>query len=165
MFKVAGFETTGPSVSLFSGERYISKKRIEEIKAYTSAFQLASFVRNEKNLHKHNDCYPCGMFDLLLHIDSRISECECEPLDEDDNYYKCTCNLSPYFPIYVALVDNDWCYIHPDEKDHVERFMAGTDNPLYDLVHELRFNPQYGLDTEVQRAKVEQMEKKRKIDE
>ena len=31
--------------------------------------------------------------------------------------------------------------VHPSEKEHMERYLAGTDDPMYDFVHELRYNP------------------------
>ena len=34
-----------------------------------------------------------------------------------------------------------WCIVHPDERERMERILAGTDNPIHDLVHELRYNP------------------------
>lgn len=34
-----------------------------------------------------------------------------------------------------------WCIVHPDERERMERILGGTDNPIYDLVHELRYNP------------------------
>ncbi len=39
---------------------------------------------------------------------------------------------------------NGWYVVHPDERERMERILAGTDNPLYDLVHELRYNPAVG---------------------
>lgn len=42
--------------------------------------------------------------------------------------------------------------VDPCEKEHVERFLAGTDDPLYDLVHELRYNPNTRLGKDVQEA-------------
>lgn len=40
-----------------------------------------------------------------------------------------------------APYTNYWYIVHPDEKERMERILNGTDNPLYDLVHELRYNP------------------------
>jgi hypothetical protein len=34
-----------------------------------------------------------------------------------------------------------WCIVHPEESERMERILNGTDNPLYDFVHELRYNP------------------------
>lgn len=42
--------------------------------------------------------------------------------------------------------------VDPCEKEHMERFLAGTDDPLYDLVHELRYNPSTRLGKDVQEA-------------
>jgi hypothetical protein len=43
--------------------------------------------------------------------------------------------------------------VHPDEREHMERFLAGTDDALYDYVHHLKYDPLHG--TEVQAAKQE----------
>lgn len=32
--------------------------------------------------------------------------------------------------------------LDPSEHEHIERCLAGTDNPMYDFVYELRYNPQ-----------------------
>jgi len=52
------------------------------------------------------------------------------------------------FPTVVNELDDEkdktsvvWCIVHPEESERMERILAGTDNPLYDLVHELRYNP------------------------
>jgi succinate dehydrogenase flavin-adding protein (antitoxin of CptAB toxin-antitoxin module) len=86
----------------------------------------------------------------------------CNCLKNDDGeYYKCTCDYSAYFPLYLAhFSDKKEYYLHPDEKEHIERFLAGTDNPLYDLVHELRYNPKFALDKDVQEA--QERDKKRR---
>lgn len=42
--------------------------------------------------------------------------------------------------------------VDPCEKEHMERVLAGTDDPLYDLVHELRYNPTTRLGKDVQEA-------------
>lgn len=44
-------------------------------------------------------------------------------------------------------------FVHPDENERMERLLAGTDNPLYDLVHELRYNPRLGLSRDLHEAK------------
>ncbi len=52
------------------------------------------------------------------------------------------------FPLYVGIDTDakpkswDTIYlIHPSENEHMERFLAGTANPMYDFVFELRNNP------------------------
>lgn len=164
MFKVVGYELCASIHYYGSGEKYISKKMIQEMKVYTSMFQLSSFVRSENSKHKFPDRYPIEAYHMLTLINKDVS-CECTMNNEfDGEYYECSCDLSKYFPIYVAKVDAYWYYIHPDEKEHVQRFMAGTDNPLYDLVDTLKFHPRYGFDPDVQAAVDDQEEKKRKID-
>jgi len=46
-----------------------------------------------------------------------------------------------------------WYVVHPDENERMERILAGTNNPLYDLVHELRYNPAIAVGREVETAK------------
>lgn len=71
----------------------------------------------------------------------------------------CTCDLA-IFPVYEVTVRNhkmEICQrdgksihpltmsyiVHPDEREHMERYLAGTDDPISDLVHEFRFNPMF----------------------
>lgn len=56
-----------------------------------------------------------------------------------------------------------WCIAHPDEKERMERILNGTNNPLYDLVHELRYNPAIPARLSVERreAKEDFEQKKR----
>ncbi len=67
------------------------------------------------------------------------------------------CYQSVMFPLYEVSVFNynEYAYIngdrtkviprvaiyilHPDERDHMERYLAGTDDPMYDFIHELRY--------------------------
>lgn len=56
-------------------------------------------------------------------------------------------------PLYTIKTANDENYIlHPYEHERMERFLAGTEDPMYDLVHELRYNPNIKLSSEVQEA-------------
>ena len=41
--------------------------------------------------------------------------------------------------------------VHPKENDRMQRIIDGTHDPIYDLVHELRYNPTIGI--EVRQAK------------
>jgi hypothetical protein len=55
--------------------------------------------------------------------------------------------------LYIITTRNqDEFVVDPSENEHMERFLAGTDDPLYDLVHELRYNPHFRLDAEIQSA-------------
>jgi hypothetical protein len=76
----------------------------------------------------------------------------------------CLCKLT-CFPLYMAINKKRTKrhIIHPDEKEHVERFLAGTDDPLYDFIHELRYNPKFMLGNDVEEAKNE-FTKKRKFE-
>lgn len=46
-----------------------------------------------------------------------------------------------------------WAVVHFEERERMERYLAGTHNPLYDLVHELRYNPVVGVAPEKEAAK------------
>lgn len=48
-----------------------------------------------------------------------------------------------------------WAVVHWEERERMERYLAGTHNPLYDLVHELRYNPVVGVAPEKEAAKVD----------
>lgn len=61
--------------------------------------------------------------------------------------------MFPYKPKKKANAHQDetelwWCIVHPDERDRMERILGGTDNPLHDLVHELRYNPNISFERE-----------------
>jgi len=83
-----------------------------------------------------------GWKDVIKWVYGDTRECTC------DDIQKCQC-IPDFFPSYVILTRKDsyeesrMYLVHPDEKEHMERYLAGTDDPLYDLVHELRFNPQF----------------------
>lgn len=55
--------------------------------------------------------------------------------------------------LYTIETAKDEIYIvHPCEYERMERFLAGTEDPMYDLVHELRYNPNIKLSSEIQEA-------------
>jgi hypothetical protein len=75
------------------------------------------------------------------------------------------------FPSPVPKGDFDdtdmyWCIVHPEESERMERILNGTDNPLYDLVHELRYNPNISSKIGSERQEAQQdfeQAKKRKV--
>ena len=87
--------------------------------------------------------------------------------DEYDKFYEtlftkgCKCDLPLVFPLYEVSVychqnkDSRRYMLAPGEREHMDRFLAGTDNPLYDLVHELRYNPRIGLGMEKEEARTD----------
>lgn len=99
----------------------------------------------------------------------------CSLIDTRWSYQPCPL-LSLYGPFYVLpyqateRIDGEdclyWCVVHPDEKERMERILNGTDNPLYDLVHELRYNPDMPdrFSSEKREAKNDFEQKKRKIE-
>lgn len=101
--------------------------------------------------------------------------CTMFPVDVYDTTDVIECAVhTQYAPYYFVAVkpnaaDNKdgykilWHLIHPDEREHMERILAGTDNPIYDLVHELRYNPRVGI-ADVAEAKADFESKKRKLE-
>ena len=73
----------------------------------------------------------------------------------------CVCNFK-IFPLYEIVVGNEieemtkgqeravsvpkqiTYIVHSSEREHMERYLAGTDDPLYDYVHHLKYNPANG---------------------
>ncbi len=102
--------------------------------------------------------------------DNELCTCDCRAtLDEDDDFSyscsypeegECTCYL-PFFPFYEIVVTNhdekasDYTVapairfvpptatyiVHQSEREHMERYLAGTDDAMWDLVHALRYMP------------------------
>jgi len=69
--------------------------------------------------------------------------------------WDCTCpSLPNVLPLYEIVVKNHVQYdecdgkpkyarylVHPSEREHMERFLSGTDDAVHDLVHLLRYAP------------------------
>jgi hypothetical protein len=106
----------------------------------------------------------------------------------------CTCPTDNLFPLYEITVKNksklvaDYTYygneihkhnqltpfvsptitylVHPDERQHMQRFLAGTDESVHDLIQELRYHPAFGSQTALARQDFdERMAKRGKTDE
>lgn len=53
-------------------------------------------------------------------------------------------HLPKSFPFYLAIPLSEPGVVYTidsSEHEHLERYLAGTDDPLYDFVHEIRYNP------------------------
>lgn len=61
-------------------------------------------------------------------------------------------SIYPLYRIIVSERGKEFYLVHPSEREHMERYLAGTDNPLYDLVNELRYNPNLAFGSEVRAA-------------
>lgn len=141
-------------------KRYIRKQDIQYVNEISSPEDYTILMRDLLNRRKEGDFYPIEMRNELRRISLNTIDCKCPDLD--GQYYHCSCDYGPWFPIYILTTEDKSKYcLHPDEREHMERFLAGTDNPIYDLVHELRFNPLFGLDKDIRKAKEE--DKKRKL--
>lgn len=75
-------------------------------------------------------------------------------------------NVDDIFPLYLVTVknsrgrswhgeieDNSRYIVHPDESERMERILNGTDNPIFNLIAEMRYNPATMLDPDLKRAK------------
>ena len=92
---------------------------------------------------------------MYTNVEERIKFCT-DDVEERRPFYA----LLPY-PHYIVRVKNlfrefvdymsyrakytapETCdyLLDPSEHEHMERYLAGTDDPMYDFVHELRHNP------------------------
>lgn len=54
--------------------------------------------------------------------------------------------------------------VHPDEREHMERFLAGTDDALYDYVHHLKYDPLHGTEVQAAKQEYEALAKKQKTE-
>ena len=85
--------------------------------------------------------------------------CNCDPTsgvvcNKQDASSPHECILHEYLPFYVISVAQKGDYmVHPCERERMERILNGTDDPMYDLVHELRYNPHVGIGSELKEAK------------
>lgn len=96
----------------------------------------------------------------------------CSLQNTHSNFEKCPL-VELFSPFYIVTYmpqkridgfdDVCWCVVHPDEHERMERILNGTDNPLYDLVHELRYNPNMPTHLGVERKEAqEDFEQKKK---
>lgn len=101
-------------------------------------------------------------------------------LDKADASAKdCICDFK-VFPLYEIIVQNNigermtegrdgfrkiyvpktvTYIIHSSEREHMERYLAGTDDPLYDYVHHLKYNPANGSEALAAREDFEMHQK------
>jgi hypothetical protein len=95
----------------------------------------------------------------------------------------CLCNLT-IFPLYMIVVKNKMriemeredcdteyfvpklvnCFVASSEREHMERYLAGTDDPLYDYVHHLKYNPANGSEALAAQEDFEKAGKRQKLE-
>jgi len=153
-------------------------------------FKLLS-KSDSNNTEKHNNRYKelrfyRALWEMILELsEGRTTKCTCDAADaikttyyeatqmpvEEYNkltkilgYAGCVCvNKMPLiFPLYEVSTGTRRYMLDPAEREHMDRFLTGTDNPLYDLVHELRYNPTIGLGADKDAARADFEGKKRK---
>lgn len=90
---------------------------------------------------------------------------DCDELTAFPSYFVYLKDSNIVYPPDVTEVDEQkqgvWCLLHPCERERMERHLSGTDSPIYDLVHELRYNPHVGVGPEKSEAAAHFLEEKR----
>jgi hypothetical protein len=110
--------------------RYLPAGTITMVEKWNAVFNLSEF-ENVDVLH-----------DTL--VESGHVECKTKhEYNEEDS--ECLDKMGLYI---ITTNENRVYVVDPSENDHMERFLAGTD----DLVHELRYNPAIRLGGDVQEA-------------
>jgi hypothetical protein len=136
--KLISINHDNDSSSYMKGQyRYIPANIITMVEKDSTHFEEMDY-RNIEVLH-----------DALI----EASHLNC-PNNHDDNgqnieYNNCLDKQGLYI---ITITGNTTYVVDPSENEHMERFLAGTDDPIYDLVHELRYNPRIRLGEDVQEA-------------
>lgn len=150
-------------------KRYIHVTQIREVREYIVpdfiCENLCGDVQGSVMLHyTYRKQYPdefackCGWFEEYKQKKKKSVR-----MDEMDTHCQCKYEALKTHPIYVIIDEKDKrYYIHPCEQEHMQRYLAGTDDPMHDLVHELRYNHTIGIETRT--AEINSNYKKRKID-
>jgi hypothetical protein len=119
-------------------------------------------VKSITHIEKYDTCdlyEECGAdcWDDL----TRCVKCECKDGNcHVNNTYTCINNT---FPIYCVSVGKVEYIVDPSENEKLERILEGTDNPMYEFVHELRYNPNsFMKGRELQEAKEDFEDQKKK---
>jgi hypothetical protein len=167
-----------PKHSICGVEKLVSFKQTQQL--------LRSFCGNYDCVSWILECAINSIFG------SNYFKCTCGTLDKlntdlkkgeglvIETSHECPC-WNQHFPLYLITVQNkhiasstDDCgsekvilptttyFVHPSEHEHMERFLAGTDDALYDYVHHLQFNPNNGTDVNAAKAEFESVLKKQK---
>jgi hypothetical protein len=172
------------------GNRYLPKTSILSVRCFDSAEEHRLALDSSNIFDEANkDRY----YDYLFYLKQRCVpefECKCEIYTvwtegqvERESPLSCTCNCSSLFPLYEIVVDISNCYpwpglylgeqantrtltfiVHPSEREHMERFLAGTDNPVSELVHYIKYDPIFREEVSKERQDAARSFKKLKED-
>jgi hypothetical protein len=162
---------------------FIPKKLVVSVQKYDSfSHHLNSMFRCNISCATEKDASKFHFILSYVFEAMGMEGCECMA-DEVEGYADTSMNpkcqgMERIYPLYEVRVKNLFpevyyekvlpvCsyYLHPCEHEHMERFLAGTDDPLYDFVHELRYNPRaMPVSPELEMAR-EDFQKKRKLED
>lgn len=127
---------------------------------YDSCFVPISQIRKIRRSNK-GIFRACGEIHEVLKDEGVLRGCNCQTTKDN---FDCVREQRLY---QICTFDEEmknerWFVVHPSEEEHMERYLAGTDDPMYDFVHEMRYNPDSVFGKERQEA--EAHFKKQKID-
>ncbi len=145
------------SIRCTTSDRWITRCHPDNNVDWTAfEFDYADSEREKTLIELHNVLNEC-ITDKEHMCDDTNAACAFTVLDN------VPCNIMKHlFPLYTILAhetsNNDmkfigWFVVHPDERDRMERILAGTNDPIHDLVHELRYNPALALGADVSDAR------------
>lgn len=154
---------------------YIRKADVLQVVKITCFEQFQEWVdRNDVSDRSGSNSYAAiQLTDVDCHCGAMDVWSKLERGDALENKTRCSCITEDTFPLYIikcknkiershfedaedvlAFVPKVATYIvDQSERENMERFLAGTDDPLYDYVHLLRYGPDGG--TYVAKAKEE----------
>lgn len=150
---------------------FVAKRNVETIQTIVNFEQLRRFVYNEVEGEKKCPVYnilseigtvvlksecTCGFEDNLCALKH-------DRIDFERHNFTCKC-FDSLFPLHIVTVNNKteqfatrekrdrisfYSYtpttcmyvVDPSEREHMERFIAGTDDALFDYVHHLQYAP------------------------
>lgn len=105
-------------------KKWIPVKTITKVIQFQTLDEYKDY-KDQRNLSAH--------FNLESHI-----ACKCKTSCVLDQSMTC---MKSNFPIYLVFVSELAYLVEFSEYEKLERILEGTDNPMYDFVHELRYNP------------------------
>lgn len=85
-------------------------------------------------------------------VAEKVLQCKCPDDDDGAEIVRCINDQCLYTIHITGKYGRSRYIVHPCEKEHMERYLAGTDDPMYDFVHELRYNPDSAFGRERQEA-------------
>jgi hypothetical protein len=168
---------------------YIRKADVLQVIKLENFKQLRKWCNQHDHYHRKECCSFAAL--QLIHFGKEIV-CSCGVAEiwsklkrdcQEEKTISCSCVAHDTFPMYIVRCKNkiETSYADIDrneelvlipkvanyivdasEREHMERFLAGTDDPLYDYVHLLQYGPNGGTEVNKAREEFESAAKKQK---